>query len=145
MVVKSVMYLSSLSPQCKLSGSRHHSVLFISRITSAYHDAWQTAGIRQLSFYWNRGMMILGTRSAWSISLPFVYTVAFSICMWFIDIIVRFAGDLGSIPGLGLSSGEGNSYPLQYSGLENSTDCIVHGVAKSQTRLSGFHFHFAGI
>ena len=42
-------------------------------------------------------------------------------------------GDLGSIPGLGRSPGEGNSYPLQYSGLENSMDCIVNGVAKSQT------------
>ena len=42
-------------------------------------------------------------------------------------------GDLGSIPGLGRSPGEGNGYPLQYSGLENSMDCIVHGVAKSQT------------
>ena len=37
-----------------------------------------------------------------------------------------------SIPGLGRSPGEGNSYPLQYSGLENSRDCIVHGVTKSQ-------------
>ena len=45
-------------------------------------------------------------------------------------------GDLGLIPGLGRSAGEGNGYPLQYSGLENSMDCIVHGVAKSQTRLS---------
>ena len=34
----------------------------------------------------------------------------------------------------------GKGYPLQYSGLENSMDCIVHGVAKSQTRLSDFHF-----
>ena len=50
------------------------------------------------------------------------------------------AGDLGSIPGLGKSPGEGKGYPLQYSGLENSMDCIVHGVAKSQTRLSDFHF-----
>ena len=41
------------------------------------------------------------------------------------------AGDMGSISGLGRSAGEGNSYPLQYSGLENSMDCIVHGVAKS--------------
>ena len=39
--------------------------------------------------------------------------------------------DLGSIPGLGRSSGEGKGYPLQFSGLENSMDCIVHGVAKS--------------
>ena len=42
-------------------------------------------------------------------------------------------GDLGSIPGLGGSPREGKGYPLQYSGLENSMDCIVHGVAKSQT------------
>ena len=48
-------------------------------------------------------------------------------------------GDLGSIPGLGRSPGEGQGYPLQYSGLENSIDC---GVAKSRTRLSSFHFHF---
>ena len=39
-------------------------------------------------------------------------------------------GDLGRIPGLGRSPGEGNSYPLQYSGLENSMDCTVHGVAE---------------
>ena len=42
-------------------------------------------------------------------------------------------GDLGSIPGLRRSPEEGISYPLQYSVLENSMDCIVHGVAKSQT------------
>ena len=42
-------------------------------------------------------------------------------------------GDLGSILGLGRSPGKGNSYPLQYSVLENYMDCIVHGVAKSQT------------
>ena len=41
-------------------------------------------------------------------------------------------GNLGLTPGLGRSSGEGNSYPLQYSGLENSMDCIVHGDAKSR-------------
>ena len=39
--------------------------------------------------------------------------------------------DLGSIPGLRRSPGEANSYPLQYSGLENSMYCIVHGVAES--------------
>ena len=43
------------------------------------------------------------------------------------------AGDPSSIPGLGRSAGEGKGYPLQYSGLENSMGCIVHGVAKSQT------------
>ena len=50
-------------------------------------------------------------------------------------------GDLGSIPGLGRSPQEGKGYPLQYSGLENSMDCIVHGVTKSRTRLSDFHKH----
>ena len=66
------------------------------------------------------------------------------------------AGDLGSIPGLGRAPGEGKGYLLQYSGLENSMDCIVHGVAKSHTRLSNFqdkknkraaggtHHHFLG-
>ena len=43
--------------------------------------------------------------------------------------------DLGSIPGLGRSPGEGKGYSLQYSGLENSMDCIVRGVAKSWTKL----------
>ena len=52
------------------------------------------------------------------------------------------AGDLGSIPGLGRSPGGGKGYPLQYSGLENSMDCIVHKVAKSWTWLSDFHFHY---
>ena len=51
------------------------------------------------------------------------------------------AGDLGSVLGLERSPGEGKGYPLQYSALENSMDCIVHGVTKSQTQLIDFHFH----
>ena len=51
------------------------------------------------------------------------------------------AGDLGVIPGLARSPREGKGYPLQNPGLENSMAFIVHGVAKSRTRLSGFHFH----
>ena len=43
------------------------------------------------------------------------------------------AGDYSSIPGLGRSAGEGKGYPLWYSGLENSMDCIIHGVAESDT------------
>ena len=50
-------------------------------------------------------------------------------------------GDLGSIPGLGRSPGEEIGYPLQYSGLENSMNCIVHGVTKSRSQLNDFHFH----
>ena len=58
------------------------------------------------------------------------------------------AGDLGSVPELRRSLGEGNGYLLQYSCLENSMDrgaCLatVHGVAKSWTQLSDYHFHFS--
>ena len=53
------------------------------------------------------------------------------------------SGDLGLIPGLGRSSGGGKGYPFQYSGLENSMDCIIHGVTMILTRLSAFHFHFS--
>ena len=52
------------------------------------------------------------------------------------------ARDPGSVPGLGRSPGEGKDYPHQYSGLENSIDCIVHKVAKSRTQLSDFDFDF---
>ena len=48
------------------------------------------------------------------------------------------AGDLGLIPGLGRFPWRRERCPLQYWGLENSIDCIVHGVAKSGIRLSGF-------
>ena len=53
-------------------------------------------------------------------------------------------GYQGSIPGLGRSPGEGKGKTTHSSilALENSMDCIVHGVAKSRTRLSSFHFHF---
>ena len=55
------------------------------------------------------------------------------------------AGDVGSIPGLGRSPGEGNGNPLQYFCLRNSMDrgaSVVHGIEKSQTQLSDFHFSF---
>ena len=60
------------------------------------------------------------------------------------------AGDPSSITGLGGSPGEGNSYPLQYSGLGNSMDrgawqATVHGFTKSWTRLSHFNFHIIWI
>ena len=51
------------------------------------------------------------------------------------------AEDLGSIHGSGRSPREGNEYLLQYSGLENSMDYTVHAIAKTQTRLSSFHYH----
>ena len=55
------------------------------------------------------------------------------------------AGDLGSVPEWERSSREGKGYPLQNSGLENSMDCIVHGVTKSRTRLTDLHTHTPAI
>ena len=55
------------------------------------------------------------------------------------------AGHAGSVPGLGRSPGEGKGYPLQDSGLENFEDYTVHGVTKSRTRWSDFHFHFQAL
>ena len=51
------------------------------------------------------------------------------------------AGDPGSIPGQERSPGGGKGYLLQYSGLEDSMDCIVNEVSESRTSLSDFHFH----
>ena len=58
--------------------------------------------------------------------------------------LVKNVRDLGLIPELGISAGERKGYPLQYSGLENSMDYMVHGISKSRTRLSDFHFRFQG-
>ena len=52
------------------------------------------------------------------------------------------ARDLGSIPELGRSPGEGHGNPLQYSGLENSMDGMLRGVTKSRTQVRDFPFHF---
>ena len=54
------------------------------------------------------------------------------------------AGDLGLFPGLGRSPAEGNGYPIQYSGLENSLECIGPEVTKSWTKLSDFHIYKKG-
>ena len=55
------------------------------------------------------------------------------------------AGDLGSIPGLESFPGEGKGYPLQYSVLDNSMNCVVHWVTKSSTQMSDFHCHFHSV
>ena len=81
---------------------------------------------------------------------PLIFTHYFNICALFMGCqgfpdssagkeSACSGGDPSSIPGSEWSAEEGIGYPLQYSGLENSMDCIVHGVAKSRTRLSDFH------
>ena len=81
------------------------------------------------------------------------FLVVMNILMWYMGFLCSSvgkefacsAGGLGSIPGLGRSPGEGNGNPLQYLCLENLLDrgawwTAVHGVSKSQARLSNFHF-----
>ena len=75
------------------------------------------------------------------ISYPLQYSWA-SLMAQLVKNLSANTGDLGLIPGLGRSPGEEEGYPLQYSSLENSTDYIVHEVAKSWTRLNDFHFYF---
>ena len=67
----------------------------------------------------------------WLIYFVFWYVSPFAIFWCYIKNIFWY---VFPVPG------EGNGYPLQYSGLENSMDCIVHGVAKSRTWLSDCHF-----
>ena len=74
------------------------------------------------------------------IGYPFQYSWA-SLVAQLVKNLPAMQETWGLIPGLGRSHGEGKGYSLQYSGLENSMDCIVHGVAESQTQLSDFHFH----
>ena len=75
------------------------------------------------------------------IGYPLQYSWA-SLVAQLVKNLLCSVGELGSIPRLGRSPGEGKGYPLQYSILENSMDCIIHGVAKSWTRQSDFHFTY---
>ena len=83
----------------------------------------------------------LGRSAGEGIGYPLKYSWASLVAQLVIESASN-ARDLGSIPGLGRHPGKGKGYPLQCSGLENSTNCIVHGVAKSRTQLSNFHSHY---
>ena len=84
-----------------------------------------------------------GPLGTWIRKMPFGIRLSFAACKSFPcgsagKESARNAGDLASIPGLGRSPGEGSSYLLQYSGLENSMDSTVHGATELDTteRLS---------
>ena len=83
----------------------------------------------------------LGRSAGESIGYPLQYFWA-SLVAQLVKNLPAMCETWVSIPGLGRSPGEGKGYPLPYSGLENSMDCIAHGVPKSRTQLSDFHFHF---
>ena len=100
------------------------------------NPAW-TSGSSQFTYCWSLACRIWALlESPWGIwNLGFPGGLAGNKSAYNV-------GDLGLIPGLGRSPREGKGYPLQYSGLKNSMDCIVHGVTKSRTWLSDFHIHF---
>ena len=91
-------------------------------------------------FFFEEGAEI--TRNWATTFWPFMIALWASLLAQLVKNLPANTGDLGSIPGLGRSPGERNGCPLQYSGLENSMDCIVNGVTKSWTWLSDFHFTF---
>ena len=76
------------------------------------------------------------------IGAPPTISLRLLLCLWTWRIFVFGCGRPGFDPWVGKIPWRGEGYPLQYSGLENSRDCIVHGVAKGQTRLSDFHCFF---
>ena len=84
---------------------------------------------------WLLNCQLTGTLVLWKLVAQLLKNLPAMWMTWVRWVVLR------SLPGLVRFPGEGNGYPLQYSGLENSMDCIVHGVAKSGTRLSNFHFH----
>ena len=77
-----------------------------------------------------------GRSAGEGIGYPLQYSWVFLVA----QLVKNLPGMWETTHGLGRSPGEGKCYPLQYSGLENFIDCVVHGVAKSQTRMSDFHF-----
>ena len=100
------------------------------------------------SFFWRAGLVFL----LWMALKHFSFLIFKIFIIWLCHKVCGFcgsagkesacnAGDLGLIPVLGRSPGEGKGYTFQYSSLENSMDCTVHGVTKSWTRESDFHHH----
>ena len=96
-----------------------------------------------MSELWGSGLPLCYLTGFCEFSEPLIHSMGFP-CGSADKESVHNAGDLGLIPALGRYPGEGEGYPLQYSGPENSMNCIIHGVAKSWTWLSDFHFtsHF---
>ena len=95
-----------------------HSAFFLAQLSSI-HDYWKNHSLDSMDLCWQSNVCFLicclGLQETW----------------------------VGKILELGRSPGEWKGYPDQYSGLENSMDCIVHGFAKSWTRLR--YFHFSGL
>ena len=112
-----------------ISPSSEHSGWFPLGLTGLI--SWQSRGVWRV-FSITQSEITNSSGAQLSLGFPGGSAVKESSCN---------AEDLGPIPGLWRPPEEGKGYPLQYSGLENSMDCIVHGLANGQTQLSNFHFH----
>ena len=127
--------------QCSPPGSSVHGI-FRARILE-----WPMKGYSNLLFdHWSLFLWKKRLRKKKKKGQRFCYSMGFPGGSE-VKVSASNAGDLGSIPRLGRSPGEGNGNPLQYSCLENPMDggawwATVHGVAKSQTRLSDLTFTF---
>ena len=120
----------------KIPGEGHHNPLQYSCLENPINrGAWQ-ATVHRVTKNW-AGLKRL-TMHAKNI---FTQSYFYRLPLW-LSWSACNAGDLSSIPGLGRSPGEGKGYPLQYFGLENSMDFLVHDVTKSWTGLSDFHFTY---
>ena len=136
-----------------LASFRFHS---FSQLVNVYHSPVRNQGpgcaarLQEHVIMWRMNMRETGWQQAESMQCHLCYYKGQTTTPVFLGFPDGSAGkestcsvrDLGSIPGLGRSPGGGHGNPLPYSCLENSIDCIVHGVAKCQTRLSDFLFDF---
>ena len=133
-------YTFDILRESKFQSNEYSMIPFHSFILSLCMQEKSWKGIHTSCWQWEQGEEV------------FIYVcVCVCVCVYIYAYIQGFpcgsagkqsacnVGDLGLIPGLGRSPGERKGYPLQYSGLGNSMDYIVHGVAKSRTQLSDFH------
>ena len=149
MVALCLSWCSIMFQSCSVaSNSTLCDPMFCSPPGSSSHGILQARILEWRSYNIAHGTLLnIRWQSGWEGSLgKNVY-----VCVWLVGFpdssigkgSACNAGNLGSIPGLRRCPGEEKGYPLQYSGLENSMDCSeFHGVAKSQTWLSNFDFHF---
>ena len=114
--------------------SRFHTYVLICSIcfslSDLLHSVWQSLG----------PSTSLHMTQLCSFFMAEWYSVVYRYCNFFIPFLACNVGDLGSIPWLGRSPGEGKGCLLQDSGLENFIECVIQGVTKSWTGLSNFHF-----
>ena len=141
--------LSSLLPShSTLHSSIHASWFLLPKYYTADVRIKSKAFRIRMTYIWILALAFHSNIVVFVITTAVIVVVIFSIVNNWVSLVAQLVkisacnmGDLGSIPGVGRSPEEGKGYPLQYSSLKNSMDYIAHGVTKSWTGLSDFHFH----